>query len=243
MPVVVELVPGDRVGSQFAEDTEKIFAYFRSVDEKFSPYKEESEVSQFGRGEIALAEISDDVREVLTLAEETQKLTDGYFNVYRPDGFFDPSGLVKGWAIQKAAQLARSLGYEDFYIEAGGDIQTSGRDSEGKKWSIGIRNPFNREEIVKVVYPLSKGIATSGTYERGAHIYNPHTGHEPTGDLASITVIGSNVYEADRFATAAFAMGERGIEFIEQYSGLEGYAIHANKTATMTSGFETYTNL
>src|SRR6185437_1455897 len=110
-------------------------------------------------------------------------------------------------------------GVRNYYIEAGGDIQVSGKNEISEKWSVGIRNPFKQEEIVKVVFLKDEGIATSGTYIRGQHIYNPHKDDEEISDIMSITVIGPNIYEADRFATAAFAMGKRGISFIENLKG------------------------
>ncbi|TIW09462.1 MAG: FAD:protein FMN transferase, partial [Mesorhizobium sp.] len=116
-------------------------------------------------------------------------------------------------------------------------IQSCGRNASGRDWSVGIRNPFHTDEIVKVVFPHGHGVATSGTYARGQHIYNPHAVHEPISDIVSLTVIGSDVLEADRFATAAFAMGRDGILFIEQTPGLEGYLIDSNRRATPTSGF------
>jgi thiamine biosynthesis lipoprotein len=116
-----------------------------------------------------------------------------------------------------------------------------GKNTEGGEWSVGIRNPFNIHEVVKVVYPRGRGIATSGSYIRGDHIYNPHKPEEKIKEIVSITVIGPDVLEADRFATAAFAMGKDGIGFIERLEGFEGYAIDAHGIATMTSGFEAYT--
>ena len=134
---------------------------------------------------------------------------------------------------------------ENFYVDAGGDIQPHGHNADGKKWAVGIKNPFNETENVKVVYVTTEGVATSGTYIRGLHIYNPHGGGKPVGvaadDIVSLTVIGPNIYEADRFATAAFAMGADGINFIEQLEGFEGYIIDKNSIATMTTGFEKYT--
>ena len=83
-------------------------------------------------------------------------------------------------------------------------------------------------------------MATSGTYVRGQHIYNPKNSDQPVTGIVSLTVIGPDIYEADRFATAAFAMGPAGIIFIEQLAGFEGYMIDPNGLATYTSGFERY---
>jgi len=132
--------------------------------------------------------------------------------------------------------MLQQEGFTNFYIEAGGDTQVSGP----KPWTIGIRNPFNINQIVKVVSLTNQGLATSGTYIRGQHIYNPHQSDQEITDIKSLTVVAKNVYEADRFATAAFAMGRQGIEFIEKKSGLEGYMIDADQIATFTSGFESY---
>jgi thiamine biosynthesis lipoprotein len=232
MPITVEVV-GTLTMAPIAE----AFAYFRAVDERFSTYKPESEISAINRGEIAVADFSAEMREVFALAEATRLDTDGYFDIRRPDGQIDPSGLVKGWAIRNAAAMIRAAGYANFYVEAGGDIQCAGRNAEGHPWRIGIRNPFNDQQIIKVLQPGAGGVATSGTYVRGEHIYDP-TGHgSPGGAIVSLTVVAGDIYEADRFATAAFAMGGDGIGFIEQTDGLEGYAIDRTGTATMTSGF------
>ena len=114
-------------------------------------------------------------------------------------------------------------------------------NAEGKPWRVGIRNPWTQTETVKAVaVKHNEGIATSGTYIRGFHIYNPREERRPVKEIASLTVIGPNIYEADRFATAAFAMGIKGIEFIERLKGFEGYQIDTERTATMTSGFADY---
>jgi thiamine biosynthesis lipoprotein len=236
MPVTVEIL--DKKASQ--DEINKIFDYFHYVDEKFSTYKDTSEISAINRGELAEKDWSDDMKEVFRLSEETKLATDGYFDIKTPKGSYDPSGMVKGWAIWNAAKMLRKDGFEDFYVDAGGDIQPHGKNAEGKKWSVGIRNPFNAQEIVKTVYVGSEGVATSGTYIRGEHIYDPKDG-KAVSDIVSLTVIGSNIYEADRFATAAFAMGARGIHFIEKLPGLEAYMINKKGVATMTSGFERYT--
>jgi thiamine biosynthesis lipoprotein len=125
-------------------------------------------------------------------------------------------------------------------VEAGGDIQMAGHNPEGQPWHVGIRNPFNLHEIVKVVSIGDGAIATSGTYVRGKHIYNPKSAGELETNILSLTVIGPNIYDADRFATAAFAMGEEGVFFIERLEGLEAYQINSNGVATFTTGFHRY---
>lgn len=236
MPITIEIVDANVNSEIFA----KIFSYFESVDKKFSTYKNESEISKINRGEIASSGYSEEMKEIFALSEETKKITNGYFDIYH-NGKYDPSGIVKGWAIFNASKLLKENGFKNFYIEAGGDIQVSGRNAEGKVWTVGIRNPFNKNEIVKTLYIKNMGIATSGTYERGQHIYNPKNESDIIDDIVCLTVIGPNIYEADRFATPAFAMGKNGIEFIERLDGFEGYMIDKNGIATMTSGFNKYT--
>jgi thiamine biosynthesis lipoprotein len=235
MPIEVEVVaPNPELA---IEDT---FSYLVGVDERFSTYKESSEISRINRGELDLASASPEMKQVFALADLTKEETDGYFDIRKPDGTLDPSGIVKGWAIKNAAARIRAAGYQSYFVNAGGDIALSGKNARGEDWSVGIRNPFNQSETVKVVYPRGKGVATSGSYIRGAHIYNPHAPEESLSEVLSITVIGPDVLEADRFATAAFAMGKRGTEFIEKLPGFEAYAIDAGGIATMTSGFGAY---
>jgi FAD:protein FMN transferase len=234
MPITVEVVDS----SVTEADIENVFAYFRAVDETFCTYKEHSEISKINRGELCENEYSDDMKKILGLSEQTRQETQGYFDI-RHKGIIDPSGIVKGWTIFQAANILKEAGYENFYIDAGGDVEIAGKKG-GKLWRIGIRNPFNRKENVKVLAITDRGIATSGTAIRGQHIYNPYHPDSPLEDIASITVIGPNVYEADRFATAAFAMGKKGIYFIEQLPGFEGYMIDASGRATFTSNFERY---
>lgn len=237
MPVEIEVVEKNAAASAALAAA---FEYFAAVDERFSTYKKDSEISRINRGELALAAASAEMHAVFALAEKTKKETGGYFDIRRPDGFLDPSGIVKGWAIRSAAELLHRTGCKDYFLNVGGDIASQGKNAEGKEWSIGIRNPFNTHEIVKVIYPHGKGVATSGSYIRGAHIYNPHAPAQELKDIVSITVIGPDVFEADRFATAAFAMGRAGIGFVEQLVGFEGYAIDAAGIATMTSSFNTF---
>jgi thiamine biosynthesis lipoprotein len=235
MPITIAIA--DATAAQ--TDSDAIFDYFQTIDERFSPFKETSETKAVDRG-AARESWSDDMKEIVRLAEKTKSETEGYFDITTPGGRFNPVGIVKGWAIKNAAQILRSKGLRNFYVEAGGDIEASGKNADGGKWSVGIKNPFKQDEVVKTLFATDIGIATSGTYIRGDHIYDPHTGL-PASDIISLTVIASDACEADRFATAAFAMEEQGIDFIERWSGLEGYMIDKNGIATMTSGFSKYT--
>jgi thiamine biosynthesis lipoprotein len=233
MPITVEVI--DKItDNQF----NSIFSYFRTIDEKYSTYKTTSEISRINRG-LPKNRWSHEMKSVLDLCQKTKRQTNGYFDISH-NGKLDPSGLVKGWSVNNAAQMLIGKGINNFYIEAGGDIQVHGMNADKEPWEIGIRNPFNIDEIIKVIKLTNQGIATSGTYIRGQHIYNPFNKDQTDSRVKSLTVIGPNVYEADRYATAAFAMGEAGITFISSISGLEGYMVDAQEIATYTKGFERY---
>jgi thiamine biosynthesis lipoprotein len=235
MPITLEVV--DPKAS--AAHLDRVFDYFQYVDRKFSTYKDDSEISAINRREITVAQSSSDMRAVFWLAEQTRHETDGYFDIERA-GRYDPSGLVKGWAIYHAAEILWGDGFENFYVEAGGDIQAAGKNCRGEDWRVGIRNPFNPAEIVKVLRISNGGVATSGTYVRGQHIYDPQDPGALETEIVSLTVIGPDIFDADRFATAAFAMGAQGIQFIEGLEEFEGYMIDRCGQATLTSGLGSY---
>ncbi len=234
MPITLEVI--DELSTQSLFD--EVYAYFASVDERFSTYKENSEISLINRGKLGVEEASADMQTIFALAKQTREETSGYFDIQQMDGVYDPSGIVKGWSIFNATKILLAHDCQNFYVEAGGDTQVHGYNQDGQNWRIGIRNPFNFDEIVKVLSVPNYGVATSGTYIRGQHIYNPHNWGQTISEILSLTVIGPDIYEADRFATAAFAMGRKGIFFIEGLEGFEGYMIDENKRATFTSGFE-----
>lgn len=234
MPITIE-INGHQGSGKLIDD---LFEYFRFIDKRYSTYKTNSEISRINRG-LEKARWSQEMRQIIELCELTKRQTNGYFDINNK-GRLDPSGLVKGWAINNAAQRLREAGVENFYIDAGGDIQTAGKNAEGRTWHIGIRSPFNLKQIVKVIKVKNEGVATSGTYVRGQHIYDPTGKGQAQNHIKSLTVIGPNIYDADRYATAAFAMGVQGLEFIEALSNFEGYMIDNDHLATYTSGFERY---
>jgi FAD:protein FMN transferase len=235
MPITVDII-----APQADELREQVFQYFEAVDLNFSPYIDASEVCRINRGEVAARDVSNAMAEVLALAEDTRVASDGYFNVLRPQGGIDPSGIVKGWAIGKAAAMIAAAGAQNYFVEAGGDIQAKGLSADGSVWRVGVRSPFDSNEIIKVLQLADAGVATSGAYVRGAHIYNPHEPSTELSDIVSMTVVAKSVVDADRFATAAFAMGRDGIYFIEALEGIEAYAVDAEGIATQTTGFGAY---
>lgn len=198
MPVEHVMGMPVRVGGD--ADHRAVFAWLRWVDATFSTYRAGSEVSRIGRGELAPADAHPLVREVLDRCEALRAETGGYFDVRAGDRL-DPSGYVKGWAVERAAALA---GGRRFFIDAGGDVVL-----RGGPWRVGIRHPLERGRLAAVVSLTDAAVATSGAYERGAHVLDPHRGRPATG-LLSATVVGDDLGTADAYATAAFAMGEAG---------------------------------
>lgn len=238
MPVIVEVIEKNVT----AVDFEEVFSFLQYVDQKFSTYKSDSEITKINQQEISTGNYSDDMQFVLTACEKTKRDTNGYFDIFR-NGKLDPSGLVKGWAIYNAAKILSEKGFSNYFVEISGDIEISGLSSEKNKWKVGIRNPFDVDQIVKVLHLTNCGVATSGTYEQGQHVYDPIHPDRPLKDIVSITVIGPNIFDADRYATAAFAMQRDGIFFLERLPGFEGYMIDKDGIATYTTNFQRYTKL
>ena len=204
------------------------------VDATFSPYRDDSDVSRFGRGELPLADCAPELAEVLDACAAISARSGGYFTI-TPGGTFDPSGYVKGWAIERAAAIFTAAGSAEHSVNGGGDVQCVG----SRLWRVGIADPLRPGQLALVVAGRDFAVATSGVAERGAHIIDPHTGHPPAG-LASITVVGATLAETDAFATAAFAMGSAALDWVENLDGYEAFAITAVGATWQTSGFGTY---
>lgn len=232
MPITI-MIPTTLGSSHIKE----IFDFFRYVDMTYSPFIETSDVSRINDGSLSEKYYTVELHSILDIAETTKQETNGYFDVWHK-GVFNPSGIVKGWAIQQASNILRQY-TSDFYLEAGGDIQVEGTNANHQYWKIGVRNPFNRHENISVVRLKDHAIATSGTSVRGHHIYDPIQS-KGLADIVSLSVIGRHIIDADRMATAAFAMGASGINFIESLPGYEAYMVSKEGVATMTSQWKEY---
>lgn len=233
MPITLMTLSNTRAMGIF----EDIFEFFERVDQRYSPYIGTSDVQKINRRELDEGDYSEELNLIIKLAESTKKDTNGYFDVWH-EGVFDPSGIVKGWALQTASDMM-SKHTNDFYIEAGGDIQVHGYNDQHQPWRIGIRNPFERKENIEVISLDNHAVATSGTAIRGQHIYDPVLSKD-LKDIVSLTVIAPKILDADRMATAAFAMASHGIEFIESLSGYEGFMVNSDKRVTKTTGWDRF---
>jgi FAD:protein FMN transferase len=232
MPVTVHVV--DDKARHPAID--EVFEDFTLLDQTFSPFIRESAVSMINRGELSSDDAGQLVNQAIDLCRLYEQATSGYFSAWI-DGRFDPSGLIKGWAIDRACSILSNNGYHDFFVDAGGDVQTRGRNANGGPWRVGIRHPIERDKVARVVLASGLAVATSGTYEKGEHILDPHSG-KPVNAWLSFTVAGPDILQADVFATACCAMGTAGLEFVSHLAGYEAYAIDNQLRALYTSGFD-----
>jgi thiamine biosynthesis lipoprotein len=202
------------------------------IDATFSTYRSDSEVSRLDRGELDLADCSPDLRLVLDECRRLQQRTAGYFSAWAT-GSLDPSGFVKGWAIERASDLLRAHGSISHCVNGGGDVQCAGWAAVGKPWRIGIAHPLRRGELAAAVTGSDLAVATSGNAERGAHVIDPHTRHSPDA-LASITLVGRHLAEVDALATGAYAMGAGARDFIESLDGIGAFAVCADGSTWST---------
>jgi thiamine biosynthesis lipoprotein len=231
MPILVD-VRDDGVDEGVLAE---LFAWFRWVDATFSTYKEDSEISRLARGELALEAAHDDVRAVLARCEELRLETGGYFDVLAT-GPLDPSGLVKGWSVDRGAAILDAAGVRNSVINAGGDIRLAGRGVPDPEWRVGIEHPLEHDKVAAVVAMGDGAIATSAEYARGQHVIDPHTRRPPEGVL-SVTITGPELATADAYATAAFAMGEDGPGWTAELDGYEALTILADGRVLSTAGF------
>jgi FAD:protein FMN transferase len=205
MPVTVSGVDADAAAM--------VFVWLRRVDGLFSTYRPDSEVCRLDRGELDAGDADPLVREVLERCERLRVETGGYFDA-RASGRLDPSGLVKGWAVDRAAALLDATGARRFCVSAGGDLV-----ARGGPWRVGVRHPRRRRRLAAALTVTDAAVATSGAYERGPHVLDPHT-RRPARGARSVTVVGPDLATADAYATAAFAMGAAGPAWT---AGLDGY--------------------
>lgn len=211
--------------------------WLHSVDRVFSTYRADSDISRVDRGELTVAGADPRVAEVLDLCAELQLETSGYFTAM-VNGRLDPTGLVKGWAVEGASDILRAHGSHNHAVNGGGDMQLAGERAPGQPWRVGISDPFEGTRVLTVVTGRDLAVATSGVAERGAHIVNPFTGR-PATELASVTVVGRSLARVDAWATAAFAMGTGALAWLGALPGCEGMVVAADATVSATAGLET----
>ena len=208
----------------------KVIEFCHEVDNDFSTYIDSSWVTRLRRGEVAIDDCPENVRDVWDLCGQAKYLSDGAFDPWAVDGGFDPSGLVKGWAADICADMLVAAGAQHVQVNAAGDLALRGgwfdsADSKVKPWKIGVVNPDNRQEVLKIFEITDGAIATSGTYERGAHISDPYTGMIAIG-AKSATIVGEKGWLCDALATAVMVAGTDAAKWFTQ-DELAGYQVWA----------------
>jgi thiamine biosynthesis lipoprotein len=211
------------------------------VDRAFSTYRPASEVNRFDRGELPAGELSVELSFVLSLCQGFARGTGGYFDAWA-GGRFDPSGVVKGWSIDRASHILARHGFVDHILDGGGDVRLRGSPGDGGPWVVAIRHPLKRDSYCAVLsLPGGAGpgwaVATSGSYERGPHVIDPTSGC-PATELASVTVVGRQLTTADAYATAALAMGHRAPGWLARLSGHEALVVGPDGLGWATPGFK-----
>lgn len=216
---------------------DETIAWLHWVDATFSTYRPDSDIGRLARGEVEVGDCAPEVGEILSLCDRLTEATGGCFSAYA-GGSLDPSGVVKGWAIERAGSMLRAAGSLNHHVNGGGDVRLSGGPEPGRPWRVGIADPLRPGTVATVVAGRDMAVATSGTAERGAHILDPRTGR-PADGLAAVTVVGPSVTLADAYATAAFVMGEAALDWIEGLTGYEAYGIGLDGRSWATSGLRT----
>lgn len=223
--------PGGGLRRQLAEAV----AILHRADATFSTWRPDSPVSRLRRGEITSAQAPAEVAEILARCAVARDLSGGWFDPWAVPGGFDPSGYVKGWAAQQALAPFHASGICGVLVNAAGDIASSGGMGDGTPFRIGIADPRSPLSLAEIA-ELNGAIATSGTYERGEHLIDPHTGR-PAARAASASVTGPDLGLADALATAVAVAGAPGLAFIDKLDGYEALVIHADGSRRRTNGF------
>jgi thiamine biosynthesis lipoprotein len=243
LPVSVH-VRGDQLTATLVEQqVAAVFADLRHVDSVLSPYRDGSDLSRWERSELHLAEADPMLAAVMALCDEARDRTSGWFDPRRlPDPLtgeprYDPSGLVKGWAVERAADHLDALTGYGWCLNAGGDVLMHAPDDQ-QPWRIGIENPNDPTRIMYVVERRDDAVATSGSTYRGAHIIDPHTGRPATA-VRAVTVTGPSLLWADVYATAAAARGATALAWLDDLDGYEALMVTSSGVLRTTAGWPT----
>jgi thiamine biosynthesis lipoprotein len=205
-------------------------------DALFSTWDGASPVSRFRRGEATLGQLPPEFHEVLEECRAARQASDGWFDPWAMPGGFDPTGLVKGWATERALGVLREAGVPGALINGGGDVAAFGSPATGQRWRVGIRHPWRPDALAGIV-EATAAVATSGCYERGPHLIDPRTG-QPANRAASATVTGPRLTLADALATGVAVGGDEALPAVSRLAGYAAYLIRRDGTETSTGGIE-----
>jgi thiamine biosynthesis lipoprotein len=226
-----------------------LFDWFARVDDLFSTWRPETEISRLARGELEPGAAQPEIRQVLAACADLKQETNGAFDIeaarhletFAPgQAAIDPSGYVKGWAVEEGARRLAEAGAHNFTIGAGGDVVTRGGPDPGdgaSVWRVGIRHPWEAERVSMVLGIRNLACATSGRYERGDHVLDPRDG-SAANRLMAATVIGPDLGAADAYATALMVLGADGLSWIVTKAGYEALVITPEREVIFTPGID-----
>lgn len=201
------------------------FGEIQRIEEKFSIFREDSEISKINKG--LVAEMSPECKYLIDESIKYSKLTDGAFDItYRQDKKYDLGGIAKGYAVDRVAEIFKANGIKKAMINIGGNLYLLGYPPKKKYWIIGVKNPMQPDKLIgKLRLDKELGVASSGDYERPGHIINPKTGFPPDYVLG-VTIVAEKAITADALSTGVFVLGtDKGMELIESLHGVEGVII------------------
>jgi thiamine biosynthesis lipoprotein len=210
-----------------------VVRWLHHVDAVFSTYRPDSDISRMRRGELRLLDADPDVHRVLAHCADAQLTTGGRFTGM-PGGRLDPTGLVKGWAVEQASGKLCGHGADNHAVNGGGDVQLAGEAAPGLPWAVGLVDPHDRSRVLRTVAGRNFAVASSGTVERGAHIIDPFTGGPAIGP-AGVAVTGPSLTLADAYATAAFVMGADALTWIDSVPDYAALLIATDGTVRTSS--------
>jgi len=228
----------DEVSSAMAEST----AELHRLDGIFSTWVPDSPMSRYRLGELDAEELPPEIPVVLELCASVKQMSRGWFDPWAMPGGVDPTGLVKGWAVEKATAILVRAGVAGALVNGGGDVATFGSCAGDGRWRIGIQHPWRVDALACVVEVAGgRAVATSGRYERGEHLIDPFAAalqHRATGARAvSATVSGPELAVADALATALMVAGSDALTLVAALRGYSAYRILEDGTEEATAGF------
>ena len=221
--------------AELCEQLDRARSVLHHADEVFSTWQPHSPISRLRSAEITRAQAPAEVAEVLERCATARDLSGGWFDPWAMPGGIDPTGYVKGWAAQNALAAFSAEYIVGAIVNAAGDIASLGSLRNGEPFRIGIVDPLAPRQLAEIV-DLTGAIATSGSYERGNHLIDPHLGC-PCARAASASVTGPDLGLADALATAVAVTGTPGLAFIEPVENYEALIIGFDGTRRWTERF------
>lgn len=253
MGTVFSIAAPDTVAADvFARAWEQALALLQRIEEVYSPFIADSPVSRIRDGRLRLEDLAEqpdlspaevaDFREVLGLCAQLGRESGGAFDAWAVGAppAFDPSGAVKGWAAERASALLAAGGLPEHLLNAGGDIRLRGAGAT--TWNVGIEDPHRPEQMLVTLTLADGAVATSGTRQRGSHVWDPLARRAAQG-LDQVTVVGPDLALADGYATAALALGQRARTFLTDlgaHGPYQGFTVDEAQGVWWTEGFEPY---